>query len=133
MSESPWWLAGRQQKNGSHTIVHREYHGRTTLFAALMIPRVSGYYRYFSTRPPLVLRHKGFAVLASYPAITSIHPVRRRPSKRVEHKTWRSPAVVGPTFGHPAHPDPGRLPLAKSRSGGNCGGIAREAPAAMST
>ncbi|MFI6168728.1 MFS transporter [Nocardia sp. NPDC051052] len=74
MPESPHWLA-RQAKKTETTpfsaIVRPPYRGKTTLFSAVMILQVFGYYG-FGTLAVLVLDRKGFEVVTSlsYLAIT---------------------------------------------------------------
>ncbi|MFE3059723.1 MFS transporter [Nocardia sp. NPDC059239] len=72
MPESPYWEAGRTRQRVSFTeILRRPFRGRTTLFSAVMILQVFGYYG-FGTLAVLVLQHKGFTVVNSlgYLAIT---------------------------------------------------------------
>ncbi|MEC3915245.1 MFS transporter [Nocardia sp. CDC160] len=78
MPESPHWEAGRNRETGRTRdrvpfieILRRPFRGRTTLFSAVMILQVFGYYG-FGTLAVLVLQHKGFTVVNSlgYLAIT---------------------------------------------------------------
>ncbi|MFD6161195.1 MFS transporter [Nocardia sp. NPDC060256] len=74
MPESPHWLARQQNKTQGlpfSAIVRPPYRGKTTLFSAVMILQVFGYYG-FGTLAVLVLDRKGFEVVTSlsYLAIT---------------------------------------------------------------
>ncbi|MFJ9366534.1 MFS transporter [Nocardia sp. NPDC101769] len=72
MPESPHWEAGRARQRVPFTeILRKPFRGRTTLFSAVMILQVFGYYG-FGTLAVLVLQHKGFTVVNSlgYLAIT---------------------------------------------------------------
>ncbi|MGW4841277.1 MFS transporter [Nocardia brasiliensis] len=74
MPESPRWLARQEQKEGAlpfRAILRPPYRARTTLFSAVMILQVFGYYG-FGTLAVLVLDRKGFEVVTSlsYLAIT---------------------------------------------------------------
>ncbi|QIS05729.1 MFS transporter [Nocardia brasiliensis] len=74
MPESPRWLDRQERKDGAlpfGAILRPPYRARTTLFSAVMILQVFGYYG-FGTLAVLVLDRKGFEVVTSlsYLAIT---------------------------------------------------------------
>ncbi|MFI9400897.1 MFS transporter [Nocardia sp. NPDC052316] len=74
MPESPHWIARQQHKTALapfSAIVRPPYRARTTLFSAVMILQVFGYYG-FGTLAVLVLDRKGFEVVTSlsYLAVT---------------------------------------------------------------
>ncbi|WP_405161298.1 MFS transporter [Nocardia sp. NBC_01499] len=74
MPESPHWIARQQNKTAAlpfSAIVRQPYRARTSLFSAVMILQVFGYYG-FGTLAVLVLDRKGFEVVTSlsYLAIT---------------------------------------------------------------
>ncbi|CAM4187670.1 MFS transporter [Nocardia ninae] len=74
MPESPHWIARQQNKTALtpfSAIVRPPYRARTTLFSAVMILQVFGYYG-FGTLAVLVLDRKGFEVVTSlsYLAVT---------------------------------------------------------------
>ncbi|AYF74004.1 MFS transporter [Nocardia yunnanensis] len=72
MPESPHWEAARTRRRVPFTeILRTPFRGRTTLFSAVMILQVFGYYG-FGTLAVLVLQHKGFTVVNSlgYLAVT---------------------------------------------------------------
>ncbi|WP_378733471.1 MFS transporter [Nocardia brasiliensis] len=113
MPESPHWIARQQQKTPVtpfSAIVRPPYRARTTLFAAVMILQVFGYYG-FGTLAVLVLDRKGFEVVTSlsYLAITylgyplgsllAIPLMERIERKHLVMGTATMMAVFGLTFG----------------------------------
>lgn len=113
MPESPHWLARQQNKTKGlpfSAIVRPPYRARTTLFSAVMILQVFGYYG-FGTLAVLVLDRKGFEVVTSlsYLAITylgyplgsllAIPLIERIERKYLVMGTATLMALFGLTFG----------------------------------
>ncbi|PXX69090.1 putative MFS transporter [Nocardia tenerifensis] len=113
MPESPHWLArqrGKAEGLPFSAIVRRPYRGRTSLFSAVMILQVFGYYG-FGTLAVLVLDRKGFEVVTSlsYLAVTylgyplgsllAIPVMERFERKYLVMATATLMAVFGLTFG----------------------------------
>ncbi|WP_433658407.1 MFS transporter [Nocardia sp. CA-128927] len=113
MPESPHWLARQQNKTVGlpfSAIVRPPYRARTTLFSAVMILQVFGYYG-FGTLAVLVLDRKGFEVVTSlsYLAITylgyplgsllAIPLIERIERKYLVMGTATLMALFGLTFG----------------------------------
>ncbi|WP_194836150.1 MFS transporter [Nocardia sp. XZ_19_369] len=113
MPESPHWIARQQNKTALtpfSAIVRPPYRARTTLFSAVMILQVFGYYG-FGTLAVLVLDRKGFEVVTSlsYLAVTylgyplgsllAIPLMERIERKHLVMGTATLMAIFGLTFG----------------------------------
>ncbi|QBS40943.1 MFS transporter [Nocardia sp. CS682] len=113
MPESPHWIARQQNKTALtpfSAILRPPYRARTTLFSAVMILQVFGYYG-FGTLAVLVLDRKGFEVVTSlsYLAVTylgyplgsllAIPLMERIERKHLVMGTATLMAIFGLTFG----------------------------------
>ncbi|WP_107658917.1 MFS transporter [Nocardia suismassiliense] len=113
MPESPHWIARQQNKTALtpfSAIVRPPYRAKTTLFSAVMILQVFGYYG-FGTLAVLVLDRKGFEVVTSlsYLAVTylgyplgsllAIPLMERIERKHLVMGTATLMAIFGLTFG----------------------------------